>query len=83
MTWLDTRADDIPRVAYAIGRRAGGAVVRNRLRRRLRAIVQELRGELRPGAYLVGASADANSLPFDTLREYVRAAVRGVHEAAA
>ena len=45
-----------PRVAYAVGRRVGGAVARNRVRRRLRAATRAHAGELEPGrAYLVGA----------------------------
>ncbi len=44
------------RVSYAIGRKVGPAVVRNRLRRRLRAAVRDLdrsTGGLPTGAYLV------------------------------
>lgn len=44
------------RVAYAIGRKVGPAVVRNRLRRRLRAAVRDLdqsTGGLATGTYLV------------------------------
>src|SRR5262249_32650867 len=40
---------DPPRVAYAVGRRIGNAVVRNRVRRRLRAAVQESVSLLQPG----------------------------------
>lgn len=49
-----------PRVAYAIGRSAGNAVVRNRVRRRLRAAVAEHADRLRPAtAYLVSAGPGA------------------------
>jgi ribonuclease P protein component len=49
-----------PRVAYAVGRGVGNAVTRNRVRRRLRAAVQENAGLLVPGsAYLVRAAPDA------------------------
>jgi ribonuclease P protein component len=34
------------RVGYAVGKRVGGAVVRNRVRRRLRALIHELLGPL-------------------------------------
>jgi ribonuclease P protein component len=61
-------------VAYAVGRAVGGAVVRNRLRRRLRAAVFEL-GPLRPGAYLVGAAPEAASLPFGELKAMVSGAL--------
>jgi ribonuclease P protein component len=47
--------DGPPRVAYGIGRKVGPAVVRNRVRRRLRAAARALAADraLRPGAYLV------------------------------
>ena len=65
VTWLDDGADHA-RVAYAVGRRAGGAVVRNRVRRRLRAHVSA-RPDLGPGAYLVSAGPEAAALGFDEL----------------
>jgi ribonuclease P protein component len=69
-----------PRVAYAIGRKAGGAVVRNLVRRRLRAIAREVVADLRPGAYLVGATAAAASLPYDDLRATVCSALGALHQ---
>ena len=42
-----------PQVAYAIGRGCGGAVVRNSLRRRARAVVRSCAPELPRGSYLV------------------------------
>jgi len=67
-----------PQVAYAIGRKVGGAVVRNRLRRRLRAIVSELAPQLVPGAYLVGAAPEAASLKFGDLKTIVTEAFEAV-----
>ena len=45
------------RVSYAIGAAVGGAVVRNRVRRRLRALVASRR--LADGSYLISASPRA------------------------
>jgi len=59
----------VPAVAYAIGRSVGGAVERNRLRRRLRAIVDEL--DLTPGTYLIGAGPAAATLSSQDLRDLV------------
>ena len=56
-----------PRVAYAVGRRVGPAVVRNRVRRRLRAATMARRGELQPGAYLFGAGPAAATASFAEL----------------
>jgi ribonuclease P protein component len=49
-----------PRVAYAVGRRSGNSVERNRIRRRLRHVVASHAERLRPDCqYLVGASPQA------------------------
>ena len=69
-----------PRVAYAVGRRTGGAVVRNRVRRRLRAAVREVAPDLSSGAYLVSAGREASELPFEELKAQVRAAMRAAAE---
>ena len=79
VTWLAGDPAEPPRVAYAIGRRAGGAVVRNRIRRRLRAITREVRAQLHPGAYLFGATAAAASLSYGDLRATVCQALRALH----
>lgn len=70
----ESRFDEPVRVAYAVGRRAGGAVTRNRIRRRLRAAVRQVRPDLVPGAYLIGAGAAAGSQPFGELCELLRSA---------
>jgi ribonuclease P protein component len=71
------QASDAPaRVAYAVGRRVGGAVVRNRVRRRLRAAVHEHEHLLEPGAtYLVSAGPQAVALSYATLVAQLAAAL--------
>ena len=66
-----------PAVAFAIGRKVGGAVVRNRLRRRLRAELGLLAGagSLRPGSYLVGLRPEAAALDGTELRSHLRRAL--------
>ena len=65
MTYLPGDPSTPPRLAYAVGKRVGPAVVRNRVRRRLRAAALAHRTELRPGgAYLFGAAPAAASAPF-------------------
>jgi ribonuclease P protein component len=65
MTFLPGDPAVPPRVAYAVGRRVGPAVVRNRVRRRLRAAAQARRADLQPGgAYLFSASPAAATVPF-------------------
>lgn len=58
-----------PRVAFAIGRPVGGAVTRNRIRRRLQAALRELQtaGRLPPGDYLMGGRVEVASLPWTDL----------------
>jgi ribonuclease P protein component len=53
-----------PRVAFAVGRSVGTAPLRNRVRRRLRALAQAHAGELAPGWYLIGADATFASSPY-------------------
>jgi ribonuclease P protein component len=64
---------DEAQIAFAIGRKVGGAVVRNRSRRRIRAILAERdrQGRLRPGAYLVHVTAAADTVPFPQLEAAV------------
>jgi ribonuclease P protein component len=62
-----------PRVAYAIGRAVGPAVVRNKVRRRLRAVAADL--ALPSGAYLISATPSAASATYGELHAAVRDAV--------
>lgn len=66
-----------PLVAYAIDKRCGNAVARNRLRRRLRAVVAQYPG-LGPGTYLVRTEPAATSLPFAELSALTTACLRAV-----
>lgn len=78
VTWVSGEPDDTTRVAYAIGRAVGGAVVRNRVRRRLRAVVGEVQPQMAPGAYLLGAAPEAATIPYRDLRAAVSEAVTAV-----
>jgi ribonuclease P protein component len=70
-----------PRVAYAVGSRVGGAVVRNRVRRRLRAATGLHAGVLEPGhAYLVTATPAAATASYDELASSLHDALRALRE---
>lgn len=62
-----------PRVAFAVGRKVGPAVVRNRLRRRLRVLWRQ--ASPRGGDYLILASPTAASLSFTQLQVSLEAAL--------
>lgn len=66
-------------VGYAVSRRHGNAVARNRLRRRLRAVARQVgaAAALPPGAYLVSARPDAADLDPLALRTAFEAAATG------
>ena len=59
---------DRTQVAYAVNRKVGNAVQRNRLRRRLRAIVAERSVDLPVGAYVVRSTIGGPALEFDELK---------------
>jgi ribonuclease P protein component len=63
------------RIAYAIGRPVGGAVVRNRLRRRLREIAREHEASIPPGSYLIGARPAAVTTSPEELSTMFRALI--------
>lgn len=65
-------------VAFAIGKRTGTAVVRNRIRRRLRAALGELAaaGAVPSGAALVSGRAELATVPFATVRSDLRRALQ-------
>jgi RNase P protein component len=56
-----------------VGKAAGGAVLRNRVRRRLRAALRLLasEGRLPAGTYLLGGSAPLATLPWTDLVDLV------------
>jgi ribonuclease P protein component len=74
VSWLPPGpAETIPQVGYAIGKRCGTAVHRNRLRRRLREAVR--RQPPAPGTYLVVADPEAGGLSFAELASTVGSAM--------
>ncbi len=69
------RMDTPPRVAYAVSRAVGNSVVRNRVRRRLRAATREHAQLLQPGwGYVVRVHPNAAT---STYRE-LQSALRGI-----
>jgi ribonuclease P protein component len=73
VAWLDDGAPPPPRVAYTVSRKVGGAVQRNRVRRRLRALART--SGLAPGAWLVVAAPGAASVTFPVLQGWWASAV--------
>jgi ribonuclease P protein component len=67
-------------VAYAIGRKVGNAVARNRIRRQLRTIIKEPAAQLRPGQYLIGVAPLSTQLRFGDLRRTVMQALDALWE---
>lgn len=82
VTWLPPAAGDTSpcRAGFAVGRQAGGAVLRNRVKRRLRAALRSLAadGRLPGGALLVGAGPTVADLPWSELLSLVDATVSEV-----
>jgi len=69
VTWLASPPEaPVPRTraGFTVGKVTGGAVVRNRVRRRLRAALRELlaEGRLPAGTYLLGAGPELATMPW-------------------
>jgi len=58
-------------VAYAISRKVGNAVVRNRIRRRLRALFDELDPQPQPGKYLIRCGNETGKLSYEELQHHL------------
>ena len=71
-----------PQVGYAIGRRCGGAVVRNSLRRRAREVARCEAPNLPRGSYLVRVGPGAATLTPGEFRADVAAALQRAGRAA-
>jgi len=54
-------------VGYAIGRNVGGAVLRNRIRRQLRALLEAKSDQLPAGWYLVGVQPRVSAMSWTDL----------------
>ena len=76
--WMSVIADPAaspPRVGFAVGRSVGSAPLRNRVRRRLRALARTHGDALSPGWYLLGADAHFAELPFHSAEQDFLAAL--------
>ncbi|HTU37710.1 MAG TPA: ribonuclease P protein component [Acidimicrobiales bacterium] len=78
----DTAAGLYPQVGYAIGRRCGTAVTRNRLRRRARDVVRAEAAALPRGSYLLRLDPGAAMLEPADFRVDVAEALRRAGRAA-
>lgn len=67
-------------LAYAVGKRSGSAVVRNRIRRRLRAQFAALDSQLPTGYYLVGGAGEVATMKAATLTQQVKELVRKIQQ---
>jgi ribonuclease P protein component len=76
VAFVQVTAPNGPLVGYAVGRRVATAVVRNRLRRRIRVVMRDMAAGLGEGAYLISAGSGATALSPDELRDSVAQAVR-------
>ncbi|MDT2572207.1 ribonuclease P protein component [Enterococcus raffinosus] len=56
------------RVGISVGKKVGNAVMRNQVKRKIRAILQELKNDLPPIDFIVIARPTTKDLPYDEIR---------------
>jgi len=76
VSWLAGPPGVPPTLAFAIAKRVGNAVVRNRLRRRLREAARRI--ALPPGTYLIRANPAAATLSFQEVSAHLFRAVKAL-----
>jgi ribonuclease P protein component len=79
VTWRPDGQPIPPRVAFAIGKKVGPAVRRNRIRRQLRAIVRQQAVRLHRGVYLIGVVPEASQTTFSDLSSMFTRALDNIH----
>jgi len=62
-------------VAYVISRKVGNAVTRNQIRRRLRAIMDNLNPQPISGIYLIRCGYETGKLSYDELQHHLQQAI--------
>ena len=77
MVVIDRAEADRAALAFALPRRLGSAVTRNRVRRRIREICRDLAksDQLPEVSYLFTIRGDTSHMSYNTLRDHVVAAV--------
>jgi ribonuclease P protein component len=66
-------------VAYAISRKVGNAVERNRIRRRLRALIDDLEPPPHSGSYLIRCGIETSNLSYEQLHHHLDKALERAH----
>jgi ribonuclease P protein component len=79
MEVLDRGVTEAPRVGFTVTKKVGNAVVRNRIRRRLREAVRvHAAGDMKPGKdYVIVGREDILTAPFDELAAELSRRIRG------
>ncbi len=80
LTWVPRPRGTPPQVAFAVGRAMGSAVVRNRVRRRLRSALGQRAADLPAGAYLLAVSPEAASASAEDLRSNVGTVIAALRD---
>lgn len=75
--WAPLDADgELTQVSYAVSKRCGGAVLRNRIRRRTKAAIRQISQGIPAGAFLITTEPEVATMEFAAMREDLESALR-------
>lgn len=73
MTLLYVQGRDVPRIGISVSNKVGHAVIRNKLKRRIRSVLSETVDNLLPCQAVLTVKPAAGGLDYETVREEVLA----------
>lgn len=70
------KGKDLPRIGLSVGNKVGHAVVRNKIKRRMRAVIGAVIGRIKPCQAVFAVKSDSGELSFEFVRTEITALLK-------